>query len=117
MQVNTSKTRIMIFSNKKKQSHHTFFFEDNILEEVNEYKDLAIDFNNKLNWEDFIKKRIFRRWKASKKDKGGEGERLRRQGRDPTATNFPTIISIEIVRSCLYLNSFPEIENSGKLLR
>ena len=32
MHVNTSKTKIMVFSNKKKQSQHTFFFEDNILE-------------------------------------------------------------------------------------
>ena len=31
MQVNTSKTKIMIFSNKRKQSQHTFFFECNIL--------------------------------------------------------------------------------------
>ena len=49
MQVNTSKTKIMAFSNKRKQSQHTFFFEDNILEEVNEYKYLRIDLNNKLN--------------------------------------------------------------------
>jgi len=53
MQVNTSKTRIMIFSNKGKQSQHTFFFEDNILEEVNEYNYHRIDFNNKLNWDDY----------------------------------------------------------------
>ena len=58
MQVNTSKTKIMIFSNKRKHSQHMFFFEGNILEEVNEYKYLGIDFNNKLNWEDCRKKRI-----------------------------------------------------------
>jgi len=34
MQVNTNKTKIMIFSNKKKQSQHAFFFEGNILQEV-----------------------------------------------------------------------------------
>ena len=44
MNVNTSKTKIMFFSNKRKQIHHTFIFEGNILEEVNEYKDLGIDF-------------------------------------------------------------------------
>ena len=49
MQVNIRKTKIMIFSNKRKQSQHTFFFEGKILEEVNEYKYLGIDFNNKLN--------------------------------------------------------------------
>jgi len=43
-----TKTKIMFFSNKKKQSQHTFF-ESNILEEVNEYKYLGIDFNKKLN--------------------------------------------------------------------
>ena len=35
-----------------------FFFEGNILEEVNKYKYLRIDFNNKLNWEDCRKKTI-----------------------------------------------------------
>ena len=49
----------MIFSNKKKQSQHMFFFEGNILEEVNEYK-----YNNKLNWEDYTKKRILGGCKA-----------------------------------------------------
>ena len=58
MQVNTSKTKIMIFSNKRKQSEYMFFFEGNILEEVNEYKYLRIDFNNKINWEDSRKKTI-----------------------------------------------------------
>ena len=64
MQVNTSKTKIMIFSNKSKQSQHMFFFKGNILEEVNEYKYLEIDFNNKLNWEDCRKKKILGGWKA-----------------------------------------------------
>jgi len=41
-----------------------FFFEGNILEEVNEYKYLEIDFNNKLNWENYRKKRILGGWKA-----------------------------------------------------
>ena len=63
MQVNISKTKIVIFSNKR-QSQHMFFFEGNILEEVNEYKYLRIDFNNKLNWEDYRKKGILRGWKA-----------------------------------------------------
>ena len=58
MQVNTGKTKVMVFSNKKKQSQHTFFFQDNILEEVNEYKYLGIDFNKKFYWEDRKKKRI-----------------------------------------------------------
>ncbi len=64
MQVNTNKTKIMIFSNKKKQNQHTFFFEDIILEEVKEDKYLKIDFNNKLNWEHCRKKRILGGWKA-----------------------------------------------------
>ena len=63
MQVNISKTKILIFSNKRKQSRHTFFFEGNILEEVNEYKYLGIDFNNRLNWEDCRNKRILGGWK------------------------------------------------------
>jgi len=37
-----------------------FFFEDNILEEVYEYKYLGINFNNKRNWEDYRKKRTLR---------------------------------------------------------
>jgi len=43
----------MIFLNKKKQGQHKFFFEGNILEELNEYKYTGIDFNNKLNWENY----------------------------------------------------------------
>jgi len=64
MQLNTNKTKIMIFSNKKKQSQHMFFFEGNILEEVNEYKYLKTDFNDKLKWEQCGKKRILGGWKA-----------------------------------------------------
>ena len=63
MQFNTSKTKIMIFSNKRKQIQHTFFFEGNILEEVYEYKYRGIDFNNKLNCED-CRKKILGGWKA-----------------------------------------------------
>jgi len=40
-----------------------FFFEGNILEEVNEYKYLRIDFNNKLNLEHCRKKGILGGWK------------------------------------------------------
>ena len=54
----------MSFSNKRKQSQHMFFFEGNIIEEVNKYKYLGIDFNNKFNWEDYRKKRILGEWKA-----------------------------------------------------
>ena len=64
MQVNISKTKIMIFSNKRKQSQRMFFFEGNILEEVNEYKYLEIDFNKQLNWEDCKKRRNLGGWKA-----------------------------------------------------
>ena len=63
MQVNISKTKIMIFSNKRKQSQHTFFFEGNILEELNEYKYLGINFKNNY-WEDYRKKRILGGWKT-----------------------------------------------------
>jgi len=64
MQVNTSKNKIMIFSNKRDKSQHTFFFEGNILEEINENKYLRIDFKNKLNLEYCRKKRILGGWKA-----------------------------------------------------
>ncbi len=49
MQVNTSKTKIMIFSLKKKQQQADFHLEGNVLEIVVEYKYLGMDFNNKLN--------------------------------------------------------------------
>ena len=49
MQFNISKTKIILFSNKSKQSQYTFFFEGNILEDVNEYKYHRVDFNKKLN--------------------------------------------------------------------
>jgi len=54
----------MIFSNKRKQSQCTFFFQGNILEEANEYKYLGIDFKKKIDWEDRRKKRISGGWKA-----------------------------------------------------
>lgn len=54
----------MIFLNKKKHTQHTFFFEGNIHEKVNEYKYLEIDFNNKLNWEGCRKKKNLRGCKA-----------------------------------------------------
>ncbi|XP_057855964.2 uncharacterized protein LOC131065484 [Cryptomeria japonica] len=64
MQVNISKTKIMVFSNKRKQNQHKFYFEGSILEEVLDYKYLGIDFNKNLNWDGCRKKRILGGWKA-----------------------------------------------------
>jgi hypothetical protein len=65
MQVNTSKTKVVLFSSKRKHNQHKFYFEGNTLEEVVDYKYLKIDFNQKPSWEGCKKKRTLRGgWKA-----------------------------------------------------
>ena len=65
MQVNTSKTKVMIFSLKKNRGiQDEFLFEGNPLEIVEEYKYLGIDFHNKLNWDTCKSKRIQGGWKV-----------------------------------------------------
>ncbi|KAH9307116.1 hypothetical protein KI387_043788 [Taxus chinensis] len=65
MQVNTSKTKIMIFTLKRNERQNVFLFEGSPLEIVNEYKYLGIDFHHKLSWETCKAKRIQGGWKAS----------------------------------------------------
>lgn len=65
MQVNTTKTKIMIISLKKKRNQNNFLFEGSPLEIVKEYKYLGIDFHYKLSWETSRTKRIQGGWKAS----------------------------------------------------
>ena len=65
MQVNTSKTKVIVFSLRKNQRDADFQFEGNTLEIVEEYKYLGIDFNNKLNWETCRAKQIQGGWRAS----------------------------------------------------
>jgi hypothetical protein len=64
MQVNISKTKVVVFSNKRKHNQHKFYFEGNILEEVADYKYLGIDFNRNLSWDGCRKKRTLGGWKA-----------------------------------------------------
>ena len=42
MQVNTSKTKVLVFSSKRKHNQHKFYFEGNTLVEVVDYKYLGI---------------------------------------------------------------------------
>ena len=65
MQVNISKTKIMIFSLSRKGKPTTFLFEGIPLEIVKEYKYLGIDFHYKLSWETCRAKRVQGGWKAS----------------------------------------------------
>ncbi|KAH9319051.1 hypothetical protein KI387_020820, partial [Taxus chinensis] len=65
MQVNTNKTKIMIFTLKRKERQNIFLFEGSPLEIVTEYKYLGIDFHHKLSWETCKAKRIHGGWKAS----------------------------------------------------
>lgn len=65
MQVNIFKTKIMIFSLKRKEKQITFLSEGNPLEIVKEYKYLGIDFHYKLSWENCRAKRIQGGWRAS----------------------------------------------------
>ena len=64
MQVNISKTKIMIFSLSRKGKPATFLFEGSSFEIVEEYKYLGIEFHYKLNWETCRAKRIQGGWKA-----------------------------------------------------
>ena len=65
MQVNISKTKIMIFSLSRKGKPTTFLFEGSPLEIVQEYKYLGNDFHYKLNWETCRAKRVQGGRKAS----------------------------------------------------
>ena len=49
MQVNISKIKTMIFSNKREHKQHKLYFEGNTLEEVVDYNYLKIDFNKNLS--------------------------------------------------------------------
>jgi hypothetical protein len=64
MQVNTSKMKVVIFSNKRKHKQHKFYFEGNTLEEVADYKYLGIDFNKNLSWKSYRNKRTLGGWKV-----------------------------------------------------
>jgi hypothetical protein len=64
MQVNISKMKVVVFSNKRKHNQHKFYFEDNILEEVADYKYLGIDFNKNLSGDGCRKKITLGGWKA-----------------------------------------------------
>ena len=64
MQVNISKTKVVVFSNKIKHNQHKFYFEGNILEEVADYKYLEIEFTINLSWDGCRKKRTLGGWKA-----------------------------------------------------
>ena len=56
---------MIVFSSKRKHKQHKFYFEDNILEVVEDYKYLGIDFNKSLGWEGYRrKKRTMGDWKA-----------------------------------------------------
>lgn len=65
MQVNISKTKIMIFSLKRKEKQINFLFKGNPLEIVKEYKYLGIYFHYKISWETYRAKRIQGGWRAS----------------------------------------------------
>ena len=57
MQVNTSRMKVVVFSSKRKHKQHKFYFEENTLEVVEDYKYLGIDLNESLSWEGCKKKR------------------------------------------------------------
>jgi hypothetical protein len=64
MQVNTSKTKVVVFFSKRKHNQHKFYFKGNIVEEVVDYKYLRIDFNKNLSWEGCRNKRTLGGWKV-----------------------------------------------------
>ena len=64
MQANNSKTKVVVFSSKRKHKQHKFYFEGNTLEEVVDYKYFGIDFDKNLSWEGCRKKRTLGGWKA-----------------------------------------------------
>jgi len=64
MQVNISKMKVVVFSNKGKHNQHKFYFEGSVLEEFVDYKYLGIDFNENLSWDGCRKKRTLGGWKV-----------------------------------------------------
>ncbi|KAH9310211.1 hypothetical protein KI387_038122 [Taxus chinensis] len=58
MQVNIGKTKIMIFTLKKKKEQVSFEFDGDSLQVVKEYKYLGLDFHTNLSWETCRAKRI-----------------------------------------------------------
>ena len=64
MQVNNGKTKVMIFTLKRKKAHREFVFEGSPLQVVNEYKYLGLHFHNKPSWETCRAKRIQGGWKT-----------------------------------------------------
>jgi hypothetical protein len=64
MQVNISKMKVVVFSNKIKHNQHKFYFEGNIMEEVADYKYLGIDFNRNLSLDGCRKKKTLGGWKT-----------------------------------------------------
>jgi hypothetical protein len=71
MQVNTNKTKVVVFSSKRKHNQHKFYFEGNTIEEAADYKYLIIDFNKNLSWECCRKKKTLGGWKHSMLSKIG----------------------------------------------
>lgn len=63
--MNTSKTKVIIFSLKRKKLQFNFIFEGSALEIVEEYKYLGIDFHNRLSWVTYRIKRIQGGWRTS----------------------------------------------------
>lgn len=53
----------MVFSNRRKQNQHNFYFEGNILE-VPIYKYLGTDISKNFSWDCCRKKRTLGGWKA-----------------------------------------------------
>lgn len=65
MQVNTRKTKVMIFSLKQKMQQVCFIFKEKSMEIVEEYKYLGICFYNRISWMTCITKRIQGGWIVS----------------------------------------------------
>lgn len=64
MQVNISKTKVVVFYIQRKHKKHKFYFEGNILEEATDYKYLGIDFNRNISWDGCRNKKTLGCWKA-----------------------------------------------------
>uniref|UniRef100_A0A672HHM4 Reverse transcriptase domain-containing protein n=1 Tax=Salarias fasciatus TaxID=181472 RepID=A0A672HHM4_SALFA len=55
LSLNLSKTKYMIFSNRKKITKQTLIIDQEIIEKVDEFKFLGVLIDNKLNWKSHIK--------------------------------------------------------------
>lgn len=65
MEVNVDKTKVVVFSLKRKTAKPQIKFNKELLDIMQSYKYLGLEFNERLNWEQCTKKTLQEMWKAT----------------------------------------------------